>query len=123
MSLQHTIDTAWDTRSELTPKNAPAGVRDAVGSVIAGLDSGRLRVAEKKDGVWTTHQWLKKAVLLSFRLAENASIGLAGPEVPFRFYDKVATKFARYDDEAFANAGVRVVPPAVARHGAFIAKT
>jgi 2,3,4,5-tetrahydropyridine-2,6-dicarboxylate N-succinyltransferase len=120
--LQSTIDAAWETRSDLSPENAPAPVREAVAQVIDGLDAGRLRVAEKVDGEWLTHQWIKKAVLLSFRLADNAPIGLAGPQVPFRFYDKVPTKFARYDDRAFADAGVRVVPPAVARRGAYIAK-
>ncbi len=122
MSLQQTIDTAWETRTELSPAAAPAEVRDAVSQVVAELDAGRLRVAEKKDGTWITHQWIKKAVLLSFRLADNAPIGLAGPGAPFRFYDKVATKFAHYDERAFAQAGVRVVPPAVARYGAYLAK-
>ena len=121
-SLQQTIDAAWETRGDLSPSSAPSGLRDAVAQVIAELDSGRLRVAEKLDGAWTTHQWLKKAVLLSFRLTDSAPIGLAGPQVPFRFYDKVPTKFAQYDDAAFAQAGVRVVPPAVARRGAFIAR-
>jgi 2,3,4,5-tetrahydropyridine-2,6-dicarboxylate N-succinyltransferase len=97
-------------------------VREAVEATIAELDAGRLRVAEKSNGAWITHQWLKKAVLLSFRLNESAAIGIAGPNAPFRFYDKVQTKFARFDDTAFAQAGVRVVPPAVARRGAFIAK-
>jgi len=121
-SLQSTIDAAWEGRAELAPDRAPASVREAVNEVIEALDSGRLRVAEKRDGAWITHQWIKKAVLLSFRLAPNQSIGLAGPHVPFRFYDKVDTKFAQYDDARFAAAGVRVVPPAVARRGAFIAK-
>jgi 2,3,4,5-tetrahydropyridine-2-carboxylate N-succinyltransferase len=119
--LQSTIDAAWETRAALAPKTAPAAVQDAVRHVIGELDAGRLRVAEKIDGTWQTHQWIKKAVLLSFRLADNAPIGLAGPLVPFRFYDKVATKFAQYDDAAFAKSGVRVVPPAVARRGAFVA--
>src|SRR5512142_1473669 len=86
------------------------------------LDAGRMRVAEKIDGAWVTHQWVKKAVLLSFRLADNRPIGLAGPAVPFRFYDKVETKFAQYDDARFAETGVRVVPPAVARRGAYVAR-
>jgi 2,3,4,5-tetrahydropyridine-2-carboxylate N-succinyltransferase len=120
-NLQQTIDNAWERRAELAPASAPSDVRGAVAAAIDELDSGRLRVAEKRDGAWITHQWLKKAVLLSFRLSDNAPIGLAGPHVPFRFYDKVATKFAQYDDAAFAKAGVRVVPPAVARRGAFIA--
>ncbi|MGE5087874.1 MAG: 2,3,4,5-tetrahydropyridine-2,6-dicarboxylate N-succinyltransferase [Candidatus Levyibacteriota bacterium] len=121
-SLQQTIDAAWETRGELSPTTAPSAVRDAVAQVIAELDAGRLRVAEKIDGAWTTHQWIKKAVLLSFRLTDSAPIGLAGPQVPFRFYDKVQTKFAQYDDAAFAQAGVRVVPPAVARRGAYVAR-
>ena len=121
-NLQSTIDFAWDTRAELSPASAPAAVRAAVAHVVDELDAGRLRVAEKRDGAWITHQWIKKAVLLSFRLADNAPIGLAGPQAPFRFYDKVATKFARFDDAAFAAAGVRVVPPAVARRGAYVAK-
>jgi 2,3,4,5-tetrahydropyridine-2-carboxylate N-succinyltransferase len=121
-SLQATIDAAWETRGELSPGGAPAAVRDAVSRVIDALDRGELRVAEKIDGAWITHQWVKKAVLLSFRLADNAAIGIAGPQAPFRFYDKVSTKFAAYDDAAFAQAGVRVVPPAVARRGAFIGR-
>ena len=121
MSLQSTIDAAWEQRGELTPKSAPAGVREAVASVIDELDRGSLRVAEKSGTGWITHQWIKKAVLLSFRLADNAPMGdTAG--LPFRFYDKVATKFAAYDADAFARSGIRVVPPAVARRGAYIAK-
>ena len=122
MTLESTIDAAWEARAGLAPATASAAVRDAVAHVIGELDTGRLRVAEKRDGAWITHQWIKKAVLLSFRLADNAPIGLAGEQAPFRFYDKVATKFARFDDAAFAAAGVRVVPPAVARRGAYVAK-
>ncbi len=120
-NLQQTIDAAWDRRTELSPSSADAAIRDAVAAVIADLDAGRRRVAEKVGGDWVTHQWLKKAVLLSFRLSDNTPIGLASPSAPFRFYDKVQTKFAQFDDAAFAKAGVRVVPPAVARRGAFIA--
>src|SRR5437588_2881188 len=120
--LQQTVDAAWESRANLSPAGAPAAVRDAVARIIDDLDAGRLRVAEKRNGAWTTHQWIKKAVLLSFRLAENMPIGLAGPHVPFRFYDKVPTKFAQFDEAAFAKAGVRVVPPAVARRGAFVAR-
>jgi 2,3,4,5-tetrahydropyridine-2-carboxylate N-succinyltransferase len=121
-SPQSTIESAWEQRTELTPRSAPAELREAVEATIAELDAGRLRVAEKTGDGWTTHQWLKKAVLLSFRLADSVPIGLAAPNAPFRFYDKVPTKFARFDDKAFADAGVRVVPPAVARRGAYIAK-
>jgi 2,3,4,5-tetrahydropyridine-2-carboxylate N-succinyltransferase len=120
-ALEATIDRAWDDRASLTPAAAPAEVRDAVAQVIGDLDAGRLRVAEKRDGEWITHQWIKKAVLLSFRLADSAAMGPA-ERAPFRFYDKVPTKFARYDDAAFAQSGIRVVPPAVARRGAYIAR-
>ena len=122
MSLQQTIDAAWETRAELAPRSAPAAVRDAVAHVIGELDAGRLRVAEKRDGAWSVHQWIKKAVLLSFRLADNAPMGPPPERAPFRFYDKVPTKFAMFDQAAFEQAGVRVVPPAVARRGAFIAR-
>ena len=121
-NLQSTIDAAWEGRAGLTPQSSPHELREAVEAVIAELDAGRLRVAEKVDGHWTTHQWLKKAVLLSFRLSDSVPIGLAAPNAPFRFYDKIPTKFARFDDKAFADAGVRVVPPAVARRGAYIGR-
>src|SRR2546428_3027849 len=120
-SLQPTIGSAWERRIDLSPQTASAEVLDAVAPAMGELDGGRLRVAEKVEGGWITHQWLKKAVLLSFRLADNVAVGLALPKVPFRFYDKVPTKFALYDDAAFAASGVRVVPPAVARRGAFVA--
>jgi 2,3,4,5-tetrahydropyridine-2-carboxylate N-succinyltransferase len=119
--LQSIIDGAWEERAALAPGRAPDAVRDAVAKVLDELDAGRLRVAEKLAGTWVTHQWIKKAVLLSFRLADNVAMGPPPDRAPFRFYDKVPTKFARYDDAAFAAAGVRVVPPAVARRGAFIA--
>ncbi|MEO8739956.1 MAG: 2,3,4,5-tetrahydropyridine-2,6-dicarboxylate N-succinyltransferase [Casimicrobiaceae bacterium] len=120
-NLQQTIDAAWEQRSELTPQSASSAIRDAVASALGELDAGRLRVAEKHGSDWVTHQWLKKAVLLSFRLYDNTPIGIAAPNAPFRFYDKVPTKFAQFDDAAFAKAGVRVVPPAVARRGAYVA--
>jgi 2,3,4,5-tetrahydropyridine-2,6-dicarboxylate N-succinyltransferase len=120
-SLSAVIDAAWENRAALSPSSASAEVRDAVSHVIADLDAGRLRVAEKQANGWMTHQWVKKAVLLSFRLESNAGIGLSGANVPFRFYDKVKTKFAQFTDEEFAKAGVRVVPPAVARRGAYVA--
>jgi len=120
-TLQQTIDSAWEQRGELSPATASSTIRDAVASALGELDAGRLRVAEKRGAEWLTHQWLKKAVLLSFRLTENSPTGSASPNAPFRFYDKVPTKFAQFDDAAFAKAGVRVVPPAVARRGAYIA--
>jgi len=120
-ALQDVIESAWERRRELAPATAPPALRDAVAATIRDLDAGRLRVAEKRNGAWITHQWLKKAVLLAFRLSDNALIGLAAAGTPFRFYDKLPTKFAQFDDAAFAKAGVRVVPPAVVRLGAYIA--
>src|SRR5215831_19424184 len=119
--LERTIDEAWETRATLSAGAAPKRLREAVDHIIGELDAGRVRVAEKANGAWTVHQWIKKAVLLSFRIADNAGIGLSGPNVPFRFYDKVPTRFAQYSDADFAKAGVRVVPPAVARRGAYVA--
>ncbi len=123
--LQQTIDAAWEIRTTLSPDAATAPLRDAVTHVIAELDSGRLRVAEKSNGAWIVHQWVKKAVLLSFRLAETMPMRFvqrAGSAEPFAFFDKVPTKFAGLSDQQLAAAGVRIVPPAVARRGAFIAR-
>jgi len=123
-SLQLTIDAAWETRTALSPQTAPIAVREAVAHVIDELDAGRLRVAEKTAEGWITHQWVKKAVLLSFRLADNEAMQFDcadGHRAPFAFYDKVPTKFAGRSAAEFAALGVRVVPPAVARRGAFIA--
>jgi len=117
-NLSSTIDAAWESRAQLSSDAAPAVVREAVEHVIAELDGGRLRVAEKVDGSWVTHQWVKKAVLLSFRLAANSPMGAA----PLQFYDKVPTKFAQFSAERFAADGVRVVPPATARRGAYIGR-
>ena len=117
--LQSLIDQAWEDRANLSPKAAPADVREAVANVIGQLDKGALRVAEKKDGEWIVNQWIKKAVLLSFRLEDNAPMAAGGFT---QFYDKVPSKFANYTAEDFAAGGFRVVPPAVARRGSFIAK-
>ncbi len=117
--LQQIIDNAWDNRTSLSPKSAPKEVVDAVEHVIAALNKGQLRVATREGvGQWTVHQWIKKAVLLSFRLNDNEVVK-AGD---LGFYDKVPTKFAKLTAEEMAATGVRVVPPAVARRGSFIAK-
>ncbi len=116
--LQQIIDTAFDNRASLSPTSAPAEVREAVEEVIAGLDNGSLRVAQKVDGQWIVNQWVKKAVLISFRLRDNAVM----PGGSTNFYDKVATKFGDYTSEQFQQGGFRVVPPAVARKGSFIGK-
>ena len=116
--LQNAIEEAWEDRARLAPSQAPVKTRKAVAKVLDELDHGRLRVAEKVDGAWRTHQWIKKAVLLSFRIEENRPIRAGS----LRFYDKVPTKFERYDRAHFKRGGFRVVPPAVARRGAYIAK-
>ncbi|MBO9676895.1 MAG: 2,3,4,5-tetrahydropyridine-2,6-dicarboxylate N-succinyltransferase [Acidovorax sp.] len=117
--LQQIIDAAWENRASISPKAAPKEVADAVEHVIAELNNGKLRVATREGvGQWTVHQWIKKAVLLSFRLKDNESIK-AGD---LGFYDKVQTKFAHLSADEMAATGVRVVPPAVARRGSFIAK-
>ncbi|MBU0590112.1 MAG: 2,3,4,5-tetrahydropyridine-2,6-dicarboxylate N-succinyltransferase [Gammaproteobacteria bacterium] len=117
--LQQIIDTAWENRASLSPKAAPKEVADAVEHVISELNKGRLRVATREAvGQWTVHQWIKKAVLLSFRLKDNEVIK-AGD---LGFYDKVQTKFAHLSEEEMKATGVRVVPPAVARRGSYIAK-
>jgi 2,3,4,5-tetrahydropyridine-2,6-dicarboxylate N-succinyltransferase len=121
VSIESVIEQAWLERASLTPSSAPAPVREAVEAALSELDSGRRRVAEKIDGAWVVHQWLKKAVLLSFRLRDN--VVMSGSECdPLRFYDKVDSKFSQFDADQFRASGVRVVPPAVARRGAYIAR-
>ena len=116
--LQSLIDTAWEARAQINALNAPE-VREAVEQVIADLNKGRIRVAERRGvGHWQVNQWVKKAVLLSFRLNDN-QVMRAGD---LGFFDKVKTKFAHLDDAQMRETGVRVVPPAVARRGSYIAR-
>ena len=116
---QQIIEAAWDNRANISVKSAPKEVVDAVEHVISELNKGKLRVATRESvGKWTVHQWIKKAVLLSFRLRDNEIIK-AGD---LGFYDKVPTKFSHLSPEEMAASGVRVVPPAVARRGSYIAK-
>ena len=117
-ALQTVIENAWETRAELSVASAPAEIRDAVNHIIDQLDSGKARVAEKIDGNWVVHQWIKKAVLLSFRLNDNVPMG----EGPLTFFDKVPSKYGSMPPEQLKSTGVRVVPPAVARRGSFQAK-
>jgi 2,3,4,5-tetrahydropyridine-2-carboxylate N-succinyltransferase len=117
--LQQIIDQAWEDRANFSPKSAPAEVREAVAHVLEQLDLGSLRVAQKANGAWNVNQWIKKAVLLSFRLEDNQPMP-AGANM--QFYDKVPTKFASYTADDFTKGGFRVVPPAVARRGSFIGK-
>jgi 2,3,4,5-tetrahydropyridine-2-carboxylate N-succinyltransferase len=120
--LQSIIDNAWEQRAGISPSTGSAELRDAVAHVLAGLDEGSMRVAHKDTGGWTVNQWLKKAVLLSFRLEDNVVVPGGAPGASPQFYDKVPTKFANYSAEDFARGGFRVVPPAVARRGSFIGK-
>lgn len=115
--LETTINAAFEHRTDITPANVSAEIREAVAEAINLLDSGTARVAEKIDGEWITHQWLKKAVLLSFRINENRMMDGGNT----RYYDKVECKFSNYSEDDFAKAGVRVVPNAVARRGSYIA--
>ena len=116
--FQSIIEDAWENRASLQPGTAPARIGEAVAAVLAELDAGRLRVAEKIDGDWVTHQWIKKAVLLSFRLEDNVVMDGGA----LRFFDKVPSKFAKYSREDFTRGGFRVVPPATARRGSFIGR-
>jgi 2,3,4,5-tetrahydropyridine-2-carboxylate N-succinyltransferase len=117
--LQSIIDLAWEERAKLNAASASPDIHEAVEQVIADLNAGRLRVAERQGvGQWQVNQWVKKAVLLSFRLKDNKPIHSGD----LTYFDKVETKFSHMDDAALAAMGVRVVPPAVARRGSYIAK-
>jgi 2,3,4,5-tetrahydropyridine-2-carboxylate N-succinyltransferase len=116
-TLQDVIEQAWERRADLSPTRADAELRAAVDECLAGLDSGSLRVAEPRDGRWVVNQWLKQAVLLSFRINDNRVVDVGYT----KFFDKVPQKFASYDAEQFKRGGARVVPDAVVRRGAYIA--
>jgi len=117
-ALADLISTAFEDRANFSPKNAPQEVRNAVDEALTLLDSGKVRVADKGSGQWRVNEWLKKAVLLSFRMNDNTQMTAGGFT---QFYDKVPSKYANYDAARFASEGVRVVPPAFARRGAYIA--
>ena len=122
-TLQNIIDQAWEDRASLSPSAAPKEVREAVATVLAGLNDGSIRVAERQSvGKWNVNQWVKKAVLISFRLEDNQVMSANGTNGFPQFYDKVPTKFANYTAADFAKGGFRVVPPATARRGSFIGK-
>ncbi|MBE8190129.1 MAG: 2,3,4,5-tetrahydropyridine-2,6-dicarboxylate N-succinyltransferase, partial [Candidatus Thioglobus sp.] len=117
--MQKIIEAAFEKRSELNPQSASIEIKQAVAEAIHLLDCGQARVAEQKGvGDWTVNEWLKKAVLLSFRLEDNAPMSGGFTQ----YYDKVPSKFATMSAAEFAESGVRIVPPASARRGAFIAK-
>ncbi len=117
MSLETILNDAFENRANLSPASVSAEVRDAILEALHLLDSGQARVAEKQGGQWVVNQWLKKAVLLSFRVTDNRV--MEGGET--KYFDKVEPKFGSYAPEDFAAQGVRVVPPAAVRRGAHIA--
>ncbi|MEI6868339.1 MAG: 2,3,4,5-tetrahydropyridine-2,6-dicarboxylate N-succinyltransferase [Methylophilaceae bacterium] len=118
--LKSIIENAFEMRAEINPKNAPKEIKDTVDEVLNGLNNGSLRVATRiKDSQeWETHQWIKKAVLLSFRLHDNEVMKSGYTN----YFDKVNSKFANFTDEDFKAGGYRVVPNAIARRGSFIGK-
>jgi 2,3,4,5-tetrahydropyridine-2-carboxylate N-succinyltransferase len=115
--LSSIIDEAYEARAQLNPRNTPAALRAAIEKAIDLLNEGQLRVAQPEGGAWRVNQWLKKAVLLSFRINDNESM----PAGALNFYDKVPLKYSGWSADRFAAAGVRVVPPATVRRGAHIA--
>jgi 2,3,4,5-tetrahydropyridine-2,6-dicarboxylate N-succinyltransferase len=124
--LESLIDSAFEARASITASTAESALLDALDAVIAELNAGTLRVAEKRDGAWVTHQWIKKAVLLYFRTHDNELMpdagGSARHAVVTRWFDKVPLKFAGYDAAAFQEGGFRAVPPAMVRTGAFVGR-
>lgn len=119
-NLQDIIEQGFENRSEINPSNAPQEIVDAVSEVLNKLNSGELRVASRigDSQDWETHQWIKKAVLLSFRLKDNEMM----PGGSTNYFDKVDSKFRHFTEQDFKNGGYRVVPNAIARHGSFIGK-
>jgi len=115
--LRETIESAYESRARITPESTSADIRSAVEAALGMLDAGTLRVAEKRDGRWQVNEWLKKAVLLSFRITQNTPVGGEA----LSFYDKVPLKYAGWSAAQFSAAGGRVVPPATVRRGAFVA--
>jgi len=116
-NLENIINDAFENRADISPSTVSAEIRSAVEDAINMLDAGTARVAEKTSGEWVVNQWLKKAVLLSFKINENRVIEGGNT----RYYDKVEAKFATHSPEDFVKGGVRIVPNAVARHGSYIA--
>ncbi len=115
--IQKTIEEAFEDRANIKPAGADPKVKEAVAEALALLDSGKSRVAEKRDGQWVVNEWLKKAVLLSFRLEDNTLM----PGGYTSYWDKVPSKFRDYSAEDFQAGGFRIVPPAAVRRGCYIA--
>ena len=116
-TVQNTIEAAFENRADITPSNVSTEIKEAVEESINKLNDGSARVAEKIDGSWVVHEWLKKAVLLSFRIYDNEVM----PAGPTQYYDKLASKYANTTAAEFKEGGVRVVPPAFARTGSYVA--
>ena len=117
--LESLVAAAFERRADITPGNAPRELLDALDRIVAELNAGRLRVAEKIDGTWTTHQWVKKAVLLYFRTHDNAVMAAGGRSA---WFDKVPLRFEGYTDAQFREGGFRAVPTATVRTGTFIGR-
>ncbi len=116
--IEQLVDLAWESRLSWNAENIGANMREAIMAVVAGLNDGSLRVAEKIDGAWVTHQWIKKAVLMCFRLLDN-EVMRSGP---MTWYDKLSLKFSGDDGSAIASSGIRMLPGSVARYGSYIEK-
>lgn len=117
MTVQTLIEAAYEARASITPRSVETPVKDAVLTVIDELDRGTVRVADCHNGQWQVHEWIKKAVLLYFRIEDNVLI----KDGHAHYYDKVPSKFADYNSHTFREGGFRVVPPATVRRGAYIA--
>ncbi len=119
-NIQSIIDAAFEKRIEITPENVSTEIKDAINQTIEGLNQGKLKVASRigNSQEWETHQWIKKAVLLSFRIDNNKLLDNGFT----KYFDKVPSKFANYNEDNFKTGGFRVVPNAIARHGSFIGK-
>lgn len=116
-NLQPIIDAAYEKRADITPQNVTPEIKAAILATIEQLDAGQLRVAEKRAGQWQVNQWVKKAIVLYFRVEDSRRVDGGFTQ----FFDKVPLKYADYDQAQFASSGVRVVPPATVRKGAYIA--
>lgn len=118
MDLQNIIENVFEQRADITPANAGKELREAIEETLQQLESGTLRVAQPGAAGWQVNEWVKKAVLLSFRIQDNHIM----PHGYTHYFDKVPSRYADYSQERFAAEGVRVVPPAVARRGTFLSK-
>jgi len=124
VDLQKLIESSFANRASINPTNASQELKSAINNILTDIDSGKLRIAEKINNQWVVHQWLKKSVLLSFAINPNRIMGKSSgnDNSDLKFYDKVDSKFLHLSEKDFAEAGYRIVPPAAARYGSYIAK-